>query len=639
MTENMLSLLRSAGSPIANHLWQSTIVVLAVSILTLLFGKNRARIRYGLWLAASLKFLVPFSALVALGTAIPISKPAVPVLRTSVMSAAQIIDQPFNSVAVTKTLNPNNNWQHIELWLPLALALIWTLGFATVLLAWFARWRQLSKMLRRAPVAADTREIKILRRIENKSNTPIRLLKSRDLMEPGVFGVFRPVLFWPAQLSDRLEDAHLEAILVHEVAHVHRCDNLTALIHMVVEAIFWFHPFVWWIERKMIEERERACDEAVLHSGRYAEIYADSLLKVGRFCAEPPLPCVSGTTGGDLSKRIRSIMTSRSIELGIGKRLMLSVFGVAILAGPVAFGLMQQAPPTGQILHATGPLPSFEVVSVKPSHSGSGFSSFGAAGHGAPLDRFIAKDVSIKKLIGWAYAGDSFPLPDNEVSGGPNWIESDRYDIDAKLEDAQVAEMQKLSDTEKILQVRRMVQSLLATRFKLAVNDTTVTLPAYALVISKGGLKMKESIPCSTPPPGFVPPPPPPPPPSASTAAPQGAAIQPQPQIAGRPGELVACNLPVKGLVRVLQLGLDRAVLDRTGLTGNYTFQLKWTPEVNPSGAMPGSQPGAETAQPSDNSAPSIFTALQEQLGLKLEPTKGPVEGLEIVHIEKPSEN
>ena len=132
------------------------------------------------------------------------------------------------------------------------------------------------------------REIEILRRIENstKARTRIRLLVSSELIEPGVFGIFHPVLLWPAQLSDRLEDAHLDAVLSHEVAHVYRRDNLTALIHMAVEAIFWFHPLVWWIERKMVEERERACDEAVLQSGKRAEIYADSLLKVSRFCED-----------------------------------------------------------------------------------------------------------------------------------------------------------------------------------------------------------------------------------------------------------------------------------------------------------------------------------------------------------------
>lgn len=372
MTITLLSIFRDAGPPIANHLWQSTAFVAAIGLLTLLFARNRARIRCGLWLTASAKFLIPFSALMALGSVIPASNHAVPVLQPALVSAVHAVDQPFSAVTATQDADAQSFLQRAEAWLPAALVLIWALGFAAVLLAWYVRWRHAAKVLQRAVPAEDRREADILRRIENNTNarTRTRFLISSDLMEPGVFGIFRPVLLWPAQLSGRLEDAHLEAILAHEAAHVHRRDNLTALMHMAVEAIFWFHPFVWWIERRMLEERERACDEAVLQSGSRAEIYADSLLKVSRFCAELPLPCVSGFTGADLSKRIRSIMSHRFKDIGRGKRLLLAVLAMGAVAGPVAFGFMQKAPLIGQILQATGPLPSFEVATIKPSHSG-----------------------------------------------------------------------------------------------------------------------------------------------------------------------------------------------------------------------------------------------------------------------------
>ncbi len=284
----------------------------------------------------------------------------------------------------------------------------------------------------------------------------------------------------------------------------------------------------------------------------------------------------------------------RFTDLGTGKRLLLAALALGIVAGPVAFGLMQEVPPASQILQATGPFPSFEVATIKPDHSGTGVIRIGSTGHGAPLDRFIATNVSVKKLMGWAFAGNSLPLPDYEVSGGPNWIDSDRYDIDAKLEDSQVAELQKLSDLDRILQVRRMVQGLLADRFKLVVNDTTETRPIYALVVAKGGLIMKETTPCSEPPPGFAPPPPPSPPPGASGVAPQAPAVRTQPQNLGRPGDLIACEMPVKDLVRLLQLSLDRPIVDRTGLVGNYSFELKWTPAFDEPGPMPGPSLGAE---------------------------------------------
>jgi uncharacterized protein (TIGR03435 family) len=619
MTANFIPILSHAGPPIANHLWQSTVFVGAIGILASLFGNNRARVRYWLWFAASLKFLVPFSAFVALGSIIPLSNHATPV-QPSLISTAQAVVHPFSVGAATHDLNPHSFQGRTEARIPAALGLIWALGFAAVLLAWHVRWRQVSTILRRSALADERREVVILRRLENDINlkTRIRFLISGDLMEPGVFGIFRPALLWPAQLSDRLEDAHLEAILAHEVAHVQHRDNLTASLHMVVEAIFWFHPFVWWIERKMIEERERACDEAVLQSGSKSEIYAESLLKVSRFCAELPLPCVAGITGADLRKRICSIMLTRSIDLGIGKKLLLTALTLCVIVGPVASGMIQKAPPAGQILHATGSQPSFEVASIKPS-AGSGPTMIGAAGHAAPKDRFIATNITAKALICWAFAGTSVPLPSNEVSDGPGWINSERYDIDAKLDDSQTAAIAQLSANDQIVQVRLMVQSLLADRFKLVAKDTTVTRPVYALVIAKGGTKMHETVPGSESP---------------------IKAGDHQVQFSGGRGEMSGHGIPMTLLVRFLSQagGLGRPVVDKTGLSGNYDVELKWNPDLDSPEMMQGQSPGARPSS-SDSSGPSIFTAIQDQLGLRLKATEGPVEDLVIAKIEKPSEN
>jgi uncharacterized protein (TIGR03435 family) len=589
---------------------------------------------------ASVKFLVPFSALIALGRAIPMSNHATPALQSPLISAVQTAALPFSARSVAQDVNAQGFLQRIEVWLPAILGMIWALGFASVFLAWYLRWRQVSEMLRRAAPAEERREINILRRIENdtKARTQILFLISSDLMEPGVFGIFYPVLLWPAQLSDRLEDAHLEAILAHEVVHVHRRDNLTALIHMVVESIFWFHPFVWWIERQMLEERERACDEAVVQLGGHADTYADGLLRVSRFCAELPLPCVSGITGADLSKRIRSIMSHRFTDLSVGKKLLLLALASGVVAGPLAFGLMQEASQTDRILHATGPLPSFEVASIKLNHSGSGFATFGVPGMLAPKDRFIATNTTIKGLILWAWApGTTRPLPEDQVVGGPSWVNSDKFDIDAKLDDSQIATLEKLTPWDRSVQVKLMVHSLLADRFKLTVNDgATAPRPVYALVVAKGGPKLQQIAPCSIPPLPTLPPPPSPP--STSSTAPQGQATPPRVAILSRPGEMMACELPVRDLAIWLQSRLGRPVLDQTGLQGKYNLDLKWTPDVNSPEAMPGQSPDADTAPP-DALGPSIFTAVQEQLGLKLESTKSSQEAIAVVHIEKPSEN
>jgi TonB family protein len=162
-------------------------------------------------------------------------------------------------------------------------------------------------------------------------------------MEPGIFGVWRPVLLWPEAISLHLDDAHLEAVLAHEAAHVRRRDNLTSLLHMLVEAVFWFHPLVWWMESQLVKERECACDEEVLLLCP-PQAYAESILKVCELCIESPLTCVSGITGADLKRRVVQIMTAATArKLGVGARLLLVATGMMVVAAPFMLGQMRGA--------------------------------------------------------------------------------------------------------------------------------------------------------------------------------------------------------------------------------------------------------------------------------------------------------
>src|SRR5207249_900085 len=118
-------------------------------------------------------------------------------------------------------------------------------------------------------------------------------------------------LLVPAGIEDHLTPPQLEAVLAHEMCHVRRRDNLTATIHMLVEAVFWFHPLVWWIGARLVDERERACDEHVLRVFEEPQTYAAGILEVCKLYVESPLACVSGVTGSHLRKRIEDIMINR----------------------------------------------------------------------------------------------------------------------------------------------------------------------------------------------------------------------------------------------------------------------------------------------------------------------------------------
>ncbi len=239
---------------------------------------------------ASIKFLVPFSLLTRIGEhwSKPVfTKPGAP----AVYSIIEEFSMPFRHLPATGSGRVAAYSMHADL-SSIACALIagvWVCGCFVVLVRWISAWRRTAVLAREAEAISEGREFDALRRAERRTNIgrPIALAFSSREIEPGVFGVIRPVLLWPIGLSDRLDDAQIDAIMVHEVEHVRRRDNLTTAIHAAVEALFWFHPLVRWMTARLNEERERACDESVIERNAKPEVYADSILKVCAFCLEP----------------------------------------------------------------------------------------------------------------------------------------------------------------------------------------------------------------------------------------------------------------------------------------------------------------------------------------------------------------
>jgi bla regulator protein blaR1 len=277
-----------------------------------------------------------------------------------------------------------------------------------------------------------------------------------------------------------------------------------------------------------------------------------------------------------------------------------------------------QAPQT-----AAAPSPSFEVASVRQNHSGTRGRLFKL---GDP-SRFVTTNMPTKDLIEFAYN-----IKDFQISGGPGWIAGQGYDIQATVEDSLVAELQKLSRDQRSDQFRLMLRSRLADRFKLSLSHSTKELPGFALVIAKGGSKLTEVAP---PDPQATPAPPPPSPGNGRPPlGPGGFMLMMQP---GGIATLTANTAPINNLVNLLSMQLGRPVLDQTGLKGTYSFTLKFISETGLGGGpLPPAPPSADAP---DTAGTSIFTAIQDQLGLKLESTKTPVESYVIEHIEEPSEN
>jgi len=324
------------ATALANHLWQSTVFAVIAGLLTVALRRNHAGVRYWLWFVASLKFLIPFSVLAGVGGRLAGLFDPAPGLRTRLHFAIDVV-----AGAVPAPRVPG-----LALLFPVLLGL-WLCGSLTVLILRCLQWQKAAVAARSAVPLCHGRELETLRQIEPLFGIQrrIEILQSRASLEPGIFGIVRPVLLWPEGISDRLDDAQLRAVLVHELQHVRRYDNLAAAAHMVVEAIFWFHPLVWWLGNQMVRERERACDDDVLQFGSQRGVYAASILKVCEFCVASPLPCLSGVAGNDLNKRMVYIMTDQKLrKLDFSRKLLLAAAGFAAIAGPIASGLTNPMP-------------------------------------------------------------------------------------------------------------------------------------------------------------------------------------------------------------------------------------------------------------------------------------------------------
>ena len=291
--------------------------------------------------------------------------------------------------------------------------------------------------------------------------------------------------------------------------------------------------------------------------------------------------------------------------------LQMTVRNLLAVAGVI--GLVQTS-------QARAESPTFEVVSIKPNHTGSRKTMIQMA----PGGRFEAENITVKFLLEEAYG-----VKDSQLSGLPGWVDSENYNLEAKAEDSDG----KLDREQQGARFRLMLQAMLADRFKLALHHESKELSEYVLLVAKSGPKFHETTAPELDPAaeGSVPLGPPDP----KAPMPRGSI-----RMMGR-GDLAVSGIPLNQFADVLSRQIGQLVVDKTGLTGNYDFTLKWTPDETQGQMFRGAGDGAprDAAPPADASGPSIFAALQEQLGLKLESQKGPVDTLVIDHVERPSEN
>lgn len=392
---------------------------------------------------------------------------------------------------------------------------------------------------------------------------------------PVTVGWFHPAVLLPDDWR-RWPERQLSAILAHEQEHVRRRDPLIQSVALLNRAVFWFHPLAWWLERELARLSEEACDAVVISLGHEPREYAEHLLSLARSVAYAGKRVdVLGMAAAETGLPQRIRKIMSRVQPPPVSQTRLACVILACAAVAVTFS-------AGSVTHAQPALPSFDVASIKPNKSG-------AQGGGSKLDAasYTGTNVSLKRIVRLAYG------PVQQFDGGPAWIETETYDITAKAAGNPTRE-----------QLQLMLRSLLADRFKLVVHKETRNLPAYALVLARRDGKLGPSLrrseaDCS---------------PANRQQAPAGSCgfrIS-DGTVAGRGATLekLAAELILTG----------RLVVDRTGLAGNFDIDMKWTPDELGTNA-------------------ELFTALQDQLGLKLEAIRAPVEVIVIDSAQRPAAN
>jgi bla regulator protein BlaR1 len=402
------------GVPLANHLWQSTLFAGIAGLLALALRKNRAHVRYGLWFAASVKFLFPFSPLVALGSRMgALARPANSPRGLSFV--VQRIGQPFATASRGPLAAPvaAGAFESAVRILPNLLLIVWCIGSAAVLFSWWRRWRRVSAAVRTGSHVTAGREFEILQdlRVRYGIAGRVELVTCQSAVEPGIIGTLHPVVVLPAGIAGELSDAQLASIMTHELCHFRRRDNLTAAIHMCVEAIFWFHPLLWWLGARLIDERERACDEDVLQLGSDPQSYAEGILKVCEFYLVSPLFCAAGVTGSNLKKRLEAIMTHRiSSKLNLAGKLLLTTTAAAALLGPVGMGLLNPLASRAQSESTSAVTSAAATVEIKPSTAVGNTIDVRRLDHTASPSELTAIGITLPLLVALAYDVNNFQV-------------------------------------------------------------------------------------------------------------------------------------------------------------------------------------------------------------------------------------
>ena len=586
--------MHSAGWVLVHFIWQGAVLAVAAAVVLRLCRRQSASVRYAIACGAMAAMIVSAGI-----TATLIEAPATAVEATSVSARTTPNDRGGVLLPIRVNDAPSaaavSNAQRVEALLPWIVS-AWLFGVAVLLARAGAGWWRVRRLhqlaLRTICSSWQSAGNRIASRLGIAS--VIRIVELPHIDVPLVVGCLRPIVVLPIAAISQLTAAQVEAILAHELAHVRRHDYLVNLMQTIAETLLFYHPAVWWLSARIRDEREHCCDDVALAICGDPVGYAAALTELEAWRAGE-LSLAAAATGGSLLNRVRRIL-----RVDVSEDSRTSPLTIALVVAATV-GLAVNV--IAQTMAPAEPKPKFEVASVRENTSGSNQVSISMQ----PGGRFTAVNMPLVILM-----RSAFRLQDSQLVGAPDWTETSRYDITAKAE----GDLPPSSPIGPPSTGMLMLQSLLEERFKLKVHREVREQPIYALVAAQSpgrlGPNLAQSkVDCQ-----------------AAAAAGRKSAT---PSALAKPGERPQCGThmgfgeikggarPMTLLASMLAQVVQRPVIDRTELVGGFDFDLRWTPDTLPARppGTPADQPFRMNGVEIDPNGPSIFTAVQEQLGLE----------------------
>lgn len=296
------------------HVLESTVFSVLIALLAFGFRNRGPSLRYALWFTGVAKFAVPAALFAKLGIGFASLLPST---FPSTESAASLPVRTFESLKASSVLA-----HHPHSIMPTILIACWMSGFVFTLGVWIYRCQNFRPKGEFVVGTEQTILNQLRKHLQIRRTVSLRCTDHGS--EVALWGIRRPIIQIPHGLSSQLTSVEFEAVLLHELAHVRRWDNLSgAFVHVVV-CVFWFHPLLWWMEQRLIVEREQVCDEMVIQSGAGADTYVAAILKVCRFQLGQVIAGASGISGSHLKHRMELIMSncSKTPSRGAGRALV-----------------------------------------------------------------------------------------------------------------------------------------------------------------------------------------------------------------------------------------------------------------------------------------------------------------------------